>query len=251
MGSRLNTSTAPAYPSPLWIIALFIALSEVTAGIAAIVTDGATRMIFAVFAVGFPILVLAVFLWLLIKYPANLYSPWQYTDEVGVDAYAGALSRQSRTASVVYSEAASEAVASAVAPIGQQDDASQQALRKQVVQTFEELVRGRSITIDRSTLHADAPILQIPVTDATTVSELLDAIYFEIAPVVEPFTYGKSWLLADWDGNPLTEIGTAWAKWDSGAPRDRRPLGDAGIAPGSKLRLVMLPSGHRERDRWP
>jgi hypothetical protein len=57
----INVSRAPAAASPLWIIALFIALSEATAGAAAITTNGVTRIIFACFAVAFPTLVFLVF----------------------------------------------------------------------------------------------------------------------------------------------------------------------------------------------
>jgi hypothetical protein len=40
-----------------WIIALFIALSEAMASVAAIETDGTTRVVFAVFSVSFPFVV--------------------------------------------------------------------------------------------------------------------------------------------------------------------------------------------------
>ena len=62
----MNTSDAPSAPSPLWIIALFIGLTEVIAGLGAIATDGTTALIFTVFAVGFPVAVLGVFTWLLL-----------------------------------------------------------------------------------------------------------------------------------------------------------------------------------------
>jgi hypothetical protein len=56
--SPINTTSAPRAPSPLWIIALFIALSEFMAGVAVIATSGRTQMVFAVFAVVFPAVVL-------------------------------------------------------------------------------------------------------------------------------------------------------------------------------------------------
>ena len=70
----LDSSRAPTSASPLWIIALFIALSEATAGVAAATTDGAARLIFACFAATFPVIVLFVFVWLLVKHAPKLYA---------------------------------------------------------------------------------------------------------------------------------------------------------------------------------
>jgi hypothetical protein len=72
----IDVSKAPSAASPLWVIALFIALSEATAGGAAITTNGTTRLIFACFAVAFPSIVFGVFVWLLIKHAPNLYAQW-------------------------------------------------------------------------------------------------------------------------------------------------------------------------------
>jgi hypothetical protein len=230
--SGLNTTEAPRQPSPLWIIALFIALSELTAAIAAVATDGTTRLIFAVFAVLFPLVVLAVFIWLLIKHPANLYSPSQYTDNVGVQGYAAALSRQYRTTSLVYGQAVSEAIISAGGKGGPID-------RGEAVRTFERLVEDKSITVDRAAFVSDAEPAQIPVGPETTVDEFLDAVFFEITPSVRPFTYGISWGLATQDHKLLSKMGTRWAK-GKGLLRDERSLREVGLEPGGKLWAVDL-----------
>lgn len=231
--SPIDPSEAPAYPSPLWILALFIALSEATAGIAAVVADGPTQMIFTVFAVVFPIAVLITFIWLLLKHPGNLYSPWQYTQQTSVEGYVAALSRESRTAAHVYSQAIGEAIASAAPDSGA-------ATSGQIALAFERRVQASSVTIGRDLLLDGAEPIQIPVTPETTLDELLDSVFLAIRPAVAPFTYGEAWVLATEPGALLTEMGTKWAK-AKGRPRDERALAEVGISPGSKLRLLRPP----------
>jgi len=237
-GAQFNTNEAPPYPSPLWIIALFIALSEVTTSVAAITADGLSRTMFTVFAVGFPILVLVIFIWLLIKYPANLYSPWQYTSEVGIETYITALSRQYRATSLVYSQAATELAASTTTEDASGTDRRSRR-QEQITEKFERLIENRSVIVDRSELIPNARHVKIPVTEDTTTGDLLDSVYFEIAPTVRPFTYGISWILVDETGTHLNGMGTLWAK-NRGQVRDERELQDVGIYPGSRLKAIAL-----------
>lgn len=236
MAGSIDTKQAPAYPSPLWIIALFIALTEVTAGTAAITTDGTSRIIFTIFTVTFPLVVLGAFHWLLVNHPANLYGPWQYPKGVDVDAYAEALSRQRRTTSVVYHHAASEAVALASRQgVGAGGAAAE---REDVEETLDRLVKESSIIVDCSDFRPGESAV-IPVTHETTVTELLNAIYFELAPRVRPFTYGESWLLIDQAGRRQTGIGTQWAERRN-LHSDLRRLDEVGIEPGSSLTAVRV-----------
>jgi len=93
----LTTDKAPASASPLWIIALFIALSKATAGAAAAITNGVTRLIFACFAVTFPVVVFVVFTWLLIKHAPKLYAPGQYSREITPEIYRTGINRADAT----------------------------------------------------------------------------------------------------------------------------------------------------------
>jgi hypothetical protein len=239
----VNTTNASSNASPLWIIALFIALSEAMASVASIETDGTARLIFAIFAVSFPVLVLVIFVGMLLLYPANLYSPSQYTAQTTVETYARTLRRERRDNALVLKHAVSEAVSQGSAgielPLGASP--SRDALRDQVAEIFEHVMSESSVTVDPSPLLEGADPIQVPVTSNTTVAELLDSIYFSISPAVEPFTYNKSWVLADTNLAPLNDIGTLWAR-ARGSSRDDRTLKEAGIAPASEL--VVLPQ-HR------
>jgi hypothetical protein len=236
IGYSIDTSRAPAYPSHLWIIALFIALSEVTAGIAAIATDGPSRLIFAVFTVVFPLLVFFAFLWLLVHHPANLYGPWQYPKGGDVDAYAGALARQRRAAKLVFRHAATEAIASASAK--ELTDVRPNADPAEIEEELDRLIEKSSIIIDCSAFGKGDRV-PIPVTDETTVADLLNAIYFELAPAIQPFTYGESWVLKDGAGDSLTDMGTRWAE-ERGQRSDLRLLNQVEIDAGSTFRVTPL-----------
>jgi hypothetical protein len=243
-GTAPDTTAAPGYPSPLWIIALFVALSETTAGVASITTDGTIALMFAIFTVVFPLLVLGVFVWLLLEHPGNLYSPWQYTAQTDVQSYSEALSRESRSRGAIFKLAISEALAAGVAAEQEEPDVAEQVLRAQVAARFEQVVKESCVTIDRSLLMDGAEPVQIPATPETTVDELLDSVWFSISSAVDPYTYNKSWVLADEDLQPLDEIGTQWAEhhdWQ----RDERSLDEAGIVPGATL--LVLPRARPKR----
>jgi len=181
----------------------------------------------------FPFVVLGVFIWLLIRYPGNLYSPWQYTSEVGVETYTTALDRQVRTTSKVYRAAALKAFSANEGSSGEWSDPEGEDV---LLERIEKFVRDSSITVDRSRIIPRTNPVQIPVTDETTVGDLLDTIYFEIATIVHPFSYGSSWVLKDEDGSQLTELGTRWA----GHVRDERRLNEVGITPGQTLFAEQL-----------
>jgi len=243
-GAPLDTAAARGYPSPLWIIALFVALSETTAGVASTTTNGAIALMFAVFAVAFPLLVLGVFVWLLLAHPGNLYSPWQYTEQTDVQSYSEALSRESRRRGAIFKRAISEALATGAAAKQDELGATEQGVGAQAAARFEQVVEESCVTINRSLLMDGAEPVQIPATPETTVNELLDSIWFSISSAVEPFTYNKSWVLADENHKSLDKLGTRWAE-RQGWQRDERLLRDAGIAPGDTFLALPLAQSKR------
>lgn len=240
----LDVSRAPATASPLWIIALFIALSEATAGVAAIVTDGAARLIFACFAVAFPVAVFTAFVWLLVNHAPKLYAPGQYSSDITPEAY-----RQGITMTTVASFG--RAVAESVAPLLQQDHAEPAAaMLEAVARRFEVAVAESSVTVSLDRLKPGADVLQIPVTERTTVGRLLDSIYNALAPVVKPHTYNQTWLLVDADGNEYTEMGTKWAERRN-LPRDSRRITEVGIVPGSSLTVIAKGAARQRTSNSP
>lgn len=225
----LDISKAPATASPLWIIALFIALSEATAGVAAITTNGAARLIFAIFAVSFPVVVFAGFVWLLVRHTPKLYAPGQYSKDITPEAFSRGVTR---TEIITIGRAFGKSVAPLVA-----DGDSEADVVERVARDFEVAVAQSSVRIFTERLKPGSDVLQIPVSEETTVDSLLDSIYFAIAPTVKPFTYGQMWVLTDDNGAEYTDIGTLWAR-NRNMPRDHRHITEVGILPGTSLTAI-------------
>jgi hypothetical protein len=238
----LDVTSAPATASPLWIIALFIALSEATAGVAAITTYGATRLIFACFAVAFPVAVFAAFVWLLINHAPKLYAPGQYSKDISPEAYASGIGGSFTKTQIDF---VSNAVAQSVVQLAPPDHPeSTAAMVEEVARRFEAAAAESSVTVSLGSLKPGADVLQVPVTEKTTVDNLLDAIYFALAPAVRPFTYNKTWVLADENGNEYTEMGSKWAE-SQNQQGDSRRITEVGIVPGSSLRVIAKGGARR------
>jgi hypothetical protein len=235
-----DTSKAPVSASPLWIIALFIALSEVTTGVAASVTNGASRLIFTCFAVTFPSVVFGVFIWLLIKHAPNLYSPGQYSRDITPEIYRAGISRSE-------SAALGRAVAETVVPLteegGEQD---RKAAIDQAVRRFETALEESSVVVDLNPLLPGAAPVHVTATEDTSVQWLLDTIFFELDDSVDPSTYGVSWIMVDDDGKEYSDMGRHWAQTQK-LPTDPRSIAEVGIFPGSHLTAIPIRKQRRSR----
>jgi hypothetical protein len=227
--------------SPLRIIALFIALSETLASAAAVATDGTARTMLTSFAVSFPFVVLAVFVWLLVAHTTKLYAPNQYTAETTIEAFANATRRQNTETQLLVRSAVSHAVATA---IGAEDvgTATPADVRDQIAANFDQAVEDASVTLARSLLIDGAENVQIAVGNKTSVQDFLDSAYFSLVPAVGPYTYGVDWVLVGGDHETLPEMGSNWAE-QQGEEGDFRLLEEVGIRPGTILTAIRR--GHR------
>jgi hypothetical protein len=228
----LDTSKAPTSASPLWVISLFIALSEAIAGTAAITTDGTARLIFACFAVAFPVAVFGIFIWLLIKHTPKLYSPGQYSRDITPEVYRLGISR----ADSIF---LGRAVAETVVPLLENDSEGEARAAKveQVVRRFEAAVEESSITVSLLPLKPKSKLLHLPLSGETKVQALLNEIFFELDPVVEPGSYGRSWVLIDEEGREYADMGISWAE-EHNLMGDSRSISEVGILPGSRYTAI-------------
>jgi hypothetical protein len=101
-----------------------------------------------------------------------------------------------------------------------------------------------TVSIDR--IKAGAEPMQIQVSPDSTVSSVLDAIYYELSPAVSARTYAKSWILVADDGSEYSGMGTAWAQ-SRNLSTDERPITEVGIVPG--LQLTAMPLEGRPKSR--
>lgn len=77
--------------TPLLVIASFVTLSEIVAGLAASKATGTVQLIFTLFAVLFPIAVAGAFFAVLWHRPYVLYGPTEYGDGADVTSFVGAM----------------------------------------------------------------------------------------------------------------------------------------------------------------
>ena len=77
--------------TPLWVISLFVSLTEVVAGITVTQADGATQTALTVFVIGFPLLVAGAFFWILWNRPYVFYPPSEFATGVEVSKYVQAM----------------------------------------------------------------------------------------------------------------------------------------------------------------
>ena len=88
--SPITNAKLPAKMTPLWVISLFLSLTEVIAGIAATQTTGNLQTALVCFVIIFPFLVAGMFFGLLWFRPWTFYPPSEYAN-VDVQRYVEAL----------------------------------------------------------------------------------------------------------------------------------------------------------------
>lgn len=234
--------------NPLSTIALFLAFSEITSGIAATLTAGAIQVAFTAFSILFPILVVIGFVFVLWKKPEVLYAPGDFSEETPIKAYVEAIRGAGIQESVeAQNDALQEIVVSAVeSVIARYRSSPTEMSAKSDFGDIARLVaqqeiRKRTIEVDLSSVAGGVHRLAVPVADSTSVDAFLNSVFFALKGAVRPFTYGIEWTLADPStGRQMRSIGTIYAKERLGTARDNRLLGQVGIEPGSPLEVQLL-----------
>lgn len=77
--------------TPLWVISLFVSLSEATLGVAVTQTAGSIQVTLTIFVVLFPVLIAAGFFAVLWWKPYAFYPPSEYGGHVNVEQYIQAM----------------------------------------------------------------------------------------------------------------------------------------------------------------
>jgi hypothetical protein len=231
-----RTSAGATVRNPLGLMSIFVALCEVIAGLAATQATGWVQGAFAVFAVVFPIGVIVVFITILWKRPELWYSPADFSRDTPVQAFVDAMNSRRNRERAAIDESLRVAVQEEVTRLAPSAGGDERVADRIVTATKRELAnRSVTIEIDRITEDPTTPPLEFVVDDGTTVSDLLDFVYFGIAVFVRQFTYGQSWILRDRrTGQTYDEIGTRYIR-TRGRNRDRRRLTEVGIKPGADL----------------
>lgn len=231
--------------NPLWIISLFLGLSETTVGIVAALASGWVQGVLAVFAVTFPVLVSGAFFATLWRKPEVLYAPGDFPTHVSVGTYVDGMRRGSRGQVELLEEVLRDTLESVLPSF-----LSSAATPAQVTQLVSEAVArahegiaSRVLTVDLSSVDPSVADfqMQFPLFDEATVADFLDRVWVMLRDYVQPFTYGTRWILVDRRaGRTFADIGTRWAKVNLGLDEDCRLLKDVGIHANLDLAARIL-----------
>ncbi|MGW7817647.1 hypothetical protein ACWGLF_05825 [Streptomyces puniciscabiei] len=239
--------TPPRVLNPLWIISLFLGLSETTVGIAAALSDGWVQGALATFAVTFPVLVSGAFFSILWKRPEVLYAPGDFPEHVSVSAYVDGMRHGSVANAELLKAVVRDTLEDVIPTTLSQTVTPQQVaqLVDRAIASAHEGIANRMLSVDLSAVHPDFRDFrtQFPLAEEATVSDFLDRLWAIMRDHVRPYTYGTHWVLIDRKSNHIfRDIGSTWAQNHFGYPDDDRPLKDIGFH--VDMDLAVLPLRH-------
>ncbi|WP_329405477.1 hypothetical protein OG563_26815 [Nocardia vinacea] len=225
----------PNVTNPLWIIALLLVICELTLGAVTGLTSGWIRGLFAIFMVGYTSAVTAGFFYMLFNKAHVFYSPREYRGGATVEEYSRAVAR----ARVVVST--TDAVMASVEKSLEQEVLSG-ARAQNIVQAVRREVDRTTIFVDLSTFDTNLESISIPTSETSTVTDLLNSVYFSLPEHLPSFSYGTYWLLRRPSDNlTFKNIGTKWATESGNGDQDMRPLVEVGFAAGDHLEAIPGP----------
>jgi hypothetical protein len=228
------TGESVSRATPLWIISIFIGLSQAVAGLVAIQGSGWIAGTLAIFAVIYPIVVTGLFFLILWKRNWLFYPPSEFSHDVQPAQYIDAMRGQRiqlELGQVAIRTAVEEAAVSTMKEWGVDDEERLERVRTKTREELDKL----SIDVNIDINETNAARTRFYPTDTSTVTDLLNSVYFAISDFVRPFEYPRTWVLEREGGGVLDQMGTSWAR-SRGLPEDDRLLGEVGIKAGDRLR---------------
>lgn len=242
MSQPSNTPRGSKALNPLWIISLFLTVSEVAAGTAATQTQGWLQAVLVLFSVAFPVGVASAFFAILVQRPYVLYAPKDYSKNPSVRDFVTALNT-SRNRSVENMEASIRSAMEEVIP--KMLDAkigalSQELIVAEAIESAREDFRHRFVEISYIQMDHNAEPAQIPVSEETIVQDFLNEAWSFAPEWIPPYTYGNKWVLLDQEkGRSYQKMGALWARRNRKGSDDRL-LYSIGISAGDTLQAVPL-----------
>lgn len=241
--------------TPLWVISLFLSLTEVMTGIAVLQAKGGAQIALTAFVIAFPCAVTAGFFAVLWKRPYVFYPPTEFGPGTDVTKYVEAMRRvqsdEGQIRTVIQEsiratleapqlvERLSSGVPAHVSDVRRELD----GLRKELANVAIMRAEARFVTVDTSALTNNESPVVFPYETNESVGEFLDKVWFALADHVPPHKYNKVWVLRDKaSGREFREMGSLWARLN-GLTRDSRPLTEVGIAGGMRLEAIPMKRG--------
>lgn len=243
--------------TPLWVISLFLSLTEAVLSIALINTSGGIQVALTAFVLFFPIIIAIGFFLILWFKPHHMYAPTEYGQQTSAREYIDAITQrrpieeknlylniqnaiQSTLTSDEVITGLSEIVANKAKTVVKEDITH--FLTSTADKTIETIRENNFITINTvPLLGVNGDTWDIPFDRYPTVSDLLDGIWFSMrGDRIPPSKYGEIWMLRDSQtGKLFRNMGRNWAATQGGF-LDERSLKSVGIKPGMRLEAIKL-----------
>jgi len=239
--------------TPLWVISLFVSLSEVVTGIAVTQANGGIQVTLTVFVVVFPILVATAFFVILWTKPYVFYSPNEFGPQTDVTKYVDAMRHRNETdakmtelvqASIKDAFNSTQMAAKLEETLKGAGSLSEKKIAdalKSVGETALSALEMNTVTIDPTPIAGrKSKLRQVPYDPNQPVGRFLDDVWFSLEDKVPAYQYDKVWILRDKaSGFELRDAGRSWAT-KHGQKEDLRPIREVGIRPGMHLKAVRV-----------
>lgn len=224
--------------NPLWIISLFLGLSEVTVGIAATQAVGWVQGTLAIFSVIFPACIAASFFWILWRKPFVLYAPRDYPLETSVSAFVEAMTVSANGRIRGLDPLVKSAMESALEKLVPDtlDPELVSVSVQQAILNAREKVEESLVYVDISDIKPNIKSVAIPVLDEMTAQEFMDELWLHLDPEIPPYTYGETWEIEDPNtGRPLIDADNKAFRRHLNSGGYTRRVREFNVKPGDKL----------------
>ncbi len=237
--------------TPLWIISLFVSLTESVLTVAVIKTEGDIQFALTAFVLIFPLLVAGCFFTILWNRPYVFYPPTEYGEGTDVERYVKAMNsrylkkdrlfediKESIYTSVVSENMKNELVKALSPEISKNTERQiSDALSHAAEKATERVREINFISIDSRTLlgDKDGDIWQVPYETDQLAIQLITEIWHSLFPRPKPYTYGTKWVLKDAKSNLIFKDITI-----TQSKQDQRSLMDIGIKPGMRIEVIPV-----------
>lgn len=245
----LSDRKLPRVLNPIWIISLFVGVSETVIGVATTQTSGWVQGLFAVAAILFPLGFSAAFFATVWLKPDVLYAPADCPGHFSVSDFADGAHRQALSSLDVVGPVVRDALETVLPQLlaTQMPTRSVEQVVSAAVFGVQNDLESRAIKINPQLLSPNLDNFEVIFDAAMTVDSLLDIIWSDLRAYVQPFTYTTQWVLVNRRTlTALDQIGTRWAKRHS-LRRDERLLQEVGIEPGTELIVIRPGQGQLDR----
>lgn len=235
----------PRVLTPLWIVALFVSLTETVVGVAVVHTSGQIQLILTIFATSFPVLVAAAFFWILYTRPFVFYPPTDFRGRTDVKSYVEVMrGGKSEPQEGAYREVLEFAIQSRkiiddLRELRTKDSAMLSSLAGLAEEAASSIGQAY-LAVDSSAVgDSQASIVFYKYEPEIKGWELLEIIASNV-PRLNPERYGQDWVLRDSEsGGTLNQLGGAWRERGK-LEEETLNLKSLGISPGMHLEVVVI-----------